>query len=664
MSSPQFPRRLLLVALLTILIGGSGVAPRAASGMSGGEEWRPITPADLALKTPVVEADADAEAIFWDIRVDDAGAEDLVLSHYIRIKIFTDRGRDKQGKVDIPYFNGTKIKDVAARTVKPDGSAVELTKEDIIERTVVKLGGLKLRAKTFAFANLEPGSIIEYKWKEVISNSSANYMHLDFQREIPIEAVTYHIKPSSGSSGIFDIRPYNMAKPAFEKEKNGFYSTTVRNMPAFHEEPNMPPEDNVRSWAMVNYNSLFSLIGYPLAAIEACAAFDKYLKVDDEIRSKSSEVITGATTPEEKLEKLFLFCRASIKNTNDKTSGFTAEEIEKMKENKKPADTLKRGVGSGIDVNLLFASLARAAGFDARIALLPDRSKRFFDRNVMSPGAIRPTTIAVRNGEDWRFFAPGFHYVTPGMLRWQEEGVDALITDKSSPTWRKTPLSPPARSKETRRSTLRLDEDGTIEGDVTVEYTGHLAVAGKEQNDEDSSAQREETLKETLKGRLSTAELTNIVIENVADPAKPLIFKYHIRVPGYAQRTGKRLFLQPAFFQKGISPLFAASSRKYPIYFHYPWSEDDKVTIQLPRGYVLDNAEAPIPISAGAISRYEVKILVTKDQSLLIYNRNFFFGGDDKIFFPTQSYEVLKQLFDEVNKADNHTITLKQASPN
>jgi len=207
---------------------------------------------------------ADAEALFWDIRIDDGGQNDLVLSHYIRIKIFTDRGREQQAKIDIPYGDGTKIKDVAARTIKADGSIVELTKEDIIERTVVKVGKRKVKTKSFAFPSIEAGAIIEYKWKEVISNSSANYLPLEFQREIPIEETTYHIKPSSGAGAMFEVRPFNMAKPEFVKEKNGFFVATVKNMPAFHEEPNMPPENTVRSWAMISYRNIFSfLIGYP-----------------------------------------------------------------------------------------------------------------------------------------------------------------------------------------------------------------------------------------------------------------------------------------------------------------------------------------------------------------------------------------------------------------
>src|SRR5450432_3948503 len=91
--------RLLFPALVALVLAASGVGPPSA--LAGGEEWRPVNPADLALKAPVVEPEADAEAIFWDIRIDDAGTSDLVLQHYIRIKIFTERGREKESKVDI-----------------------------------------------------------------------------------------------------------------------------------------------------------------------------------------------------------------------------------------------------------------------------------------------------------------------------------------------------------------------------------------------------------------------------------------------------------------------------------------------------------------------------------------------------------------------------------
>ena len=57
-----------------------------------------------------------------------------MLNHYVRIKIFTERGRDEHSKIDIPYLGGMKIKDVAARTIKPDGTIVELPKKTSSKR--------------------------------------------------------------------------------------------------------------------------------------------------------------------------------------------------------------------------------------------------------------------------------------------------------------------------------------------------------------------------------------------------------------------------------------------------------------------------------------------------------------------------------------------------
>jgi hypothetical protein len=648
--------KLLLIALALLLV----VSSQPSYALAGDVEWRPIEPSDLALKKPIVEPDADAEAIFWDIRVDDGGDNDLVLSHYIRIKIFTERGRDLENKIDIPFVNGTKIKDIAARTIKPDGSIIELTKTDVVENTVVKISGLKLRTKSFVFPAIEPGAIIEYKWKEVISNASANNMHLEFQREIPVQSITYHIKPAD-SAWSFEVYPFNMERPEFQKEKNGFQYVTVTGMPAFHEEPFMPPEENVRSWGMLKYHNLYTLLrNYEILASQYYVGWKQYLKVDDDIKRKSAEIVAGAATPEEKLEKIFAFVRTNIKNTNEQSSGFTADEIEKLKENKKPADTLKRGVGPGIDINLLFAALANAAGFEARVALLPDRSKRFFNRNINIPGALQPSNIAVRFGTNWRFFDPGFHYVSLDMLRWQEEGVLALIVDET-PRWIMTPISPPEKSKSARVATLRLDEDGTLEGDVIVENTGHLAVDRKEEIDDISPNEREETLKRDVKDRLGAGEITNVVFENVTDPTRPFVYKYHVRIPEYAQRTGKRLFLQPGYFEKGVDAMFPASTRKYSLYFHFPWSEEDKVTITLPKGYVLDNADAPQIINVTGICHHEVKMRLAKDTSTLFYTRNFFFGNEKLLLFPVQGYAEIKRLFDTINKSDNHTIALKQA---
>ena len=127
---------------------------------AGDEVWRPVDPAHVAMKTPLVEKDADAEAIFWDVSVQDemSGSEPrTVRRNYIRIKIFTERGIESQSKIDLPYLSRSEIKDIAARTIKPDGTIVELKKDAIFNRVIIKTSGIKLKAKSFALPGVEPG---------------------------------------------------------------------------------------------------------------------------------------------------------------------------------------------------------------------------------------------------------------------------------------------------------------------------------------------------------------------------------------------------------------------------------------------------------------------------------------------------------------------------
>ncbi|HKP11176.1 MAG TPA: DUF3857 domain-containing protein, partial [Blastocatellia bacterium] len=644
--------RYLLRALLAAILFLGLTAPLALAG----DDWRPIEPAHLAMKAPVVEPDADAEAILWDVRVDDQGT-DLVFTNYIRIKVFTERGKESQSQIDLPYTNRMKISDIAGRTIKPDGTITELKKDAVFERTIVKLSGVKIKSKSFAMPGVEPGAIIEYRWREVYVHTDADNVRLYFQRDIPVQLVRYHIKPFHFFTYGMRAHTFNATDPKFTKEKDGFYATEMTNMSAFHEEPQMPPEDQVRTWTLIYYCKTVQQRPEEFWRENGKAYYEVFkplMKVNDDIKKAAAEVVGDAATPEQKLGRLYAYCQTKIKNVNDDANGMTDEDRKKVKKNETPADTLKHGMGTGFDIQLLFAAMASAAGFDTRVALLGDRSHTFVDFSLPSAYFVREGIIAVKVGDDWRFFTPSSAYCPLGMLPWWLEGQQTLVLDPKEPAFVRTPLSPPEKSLVKRTAVLTLDADGTLEGDATVEYTGHQAMAKKETFDEESQEEREQALRDQIKARMSAAEVSNIKIENVTDPVKPLVYRFHLRVPGYAERTGKRLFLQPAFFEKGAPALFSASARRHQVYFHYVWQEHDDVTISLPPGFALDNADAPAPFKVNDVAQYGVKMQVVGKNEKLIYRRDWMFNA---LIFPQTSYASVKQVFDLVHKSDGHTIT-------
>lgn len=632
----------------------------------GNEPWRPIDPAHLALKTSTVEKDADAEAIFWEVYVE-KGDEKAELRHYVRIKLFSQRGCDERGKIELYYADKDSISEIAGRTIKPDGSILELSPSAIFDRNVVKIGKRKAFAKTFAMPGVEPGVIIEYRWRE--ARKEAWLMALQFQLEMPAQSIKYTVKDKSSAYTSTQMKSMNMKDVLFKDEGVGLTSAQRNNVPAFRREPQMPPENEVRGWMLVYNSSGFAEYNYWTYRSQGIYEENKSrIKPNDEVKKAAESIVAGATTPEQKLERLYDFCRTKIKNIDDDSS-LGEQAYSKISETKNPADTLRRASGTGMQINTLFAAMANAAGFEARVAVTGDREKSFPDLSSPYTARMNSYHIAVRVGSEWRFCDPSMTYLPFGMLRWQEEGLDSLISDPVARNFVKTPISTPEKSKKLRKGEFKLNDDGSLEGDVRIEYTGQINLERKETFAEMSVEEREKYLREAIKTWLPTAELSNVKFENVSDPVNPLVSSYHVRVPDYAQRTGKRLLLQPAFFEFGSKQLFPNKERRHPVYFHYPWSEEDSVTIQLPDGFEPENFEAPAPIKADVISEYKPVVAYNAQSRTLTYKRSFFFGGGGALIFPRQGgadviqgvYSNLKTLFDIIHDRDAFTVSLRMA---
>ncbi|HEX9959475.1 MAG TPA: hypothetical protein VGB00_00915, partial [Pyrinomonadaceae bacterium] len=328
---------------------------------------------------------------------------------------------------------------------------------------------------------------------------------------------------------------------------------------------------------------------------------------------------------------------------------------------KSASDTYKKLQGTEGDINELFASLATSLGFEARLAFSGDRSQKFFNPRQAHLSFIHFSSVAVKVNGSWKYYDPGDAFVPNGMLAWNEENTSVLLLGYKDYITTEIPLSGTDRTLAKRTAKLKLLEDGTVEGTVKIEQTGQVAYSLRTDYYKKSANEREEMLKNEIKKRISTAEISEVGIENLMDAEKPLVFQYKIRVPNYAQKTGKRMFFQPGFFEYGTNPVFSTATRKYSIYFHYPWSEQDNIQIEYPKTFSLDSADSPAELGdPQRIGLLNIDIKADVNNAMLFYDRRFHFGGNGKILFQPATYEPLKGLFDAFHKADTHTITLRQ----
>lgn len=654
-----FPINGLAFARTLAIVLSFGVI--TASSVGGDDDkvvWRPISPAEMQIKAPRVEPDADAEALFWEVRLDDKKLNKMTYSHYVRVKIFTERGRERFAKMDIPFAKGKKVENVAARVTKSDGTVVELKPTDIFEREIAKAGKQRVLAKSFAVPGIEPGVIVEYQYTESIKGDSASGERLVFQRDIPMQKVTYYVRPYKGSN--LGFNSYNMDETRFLEGPDGFRVATLTDVPAYKDEPYMPPDDEVRKWVFLSYQGLGTMLQWGFLSERWQYGLKTLSKPNKEVKAKAAELTAGATTDEEKVRRIYDFVQKRMRNVAFDRN-LTEEQIEKL-DVKDADDALKRGMGNSFHLDMLFAALTKAAGFETNVILAGDRSDNFFNpEKYPYSNFVEMSGIAVKIGTDWKYFDPCSPYVPFAMLPWNREDVRSMLVGDGGFIWRTTPLSDQGKSPSKRTGKFNLSADGTLEGEIKLEYEGHQAISRRRDQIRDSESKREENIKDEIKRKISTAEITALSIQNFDDSTKPLTYVMKIRVPNYAQKAGKRLIMQPGFFEYGSSPVFSSATRTYNMYFPYPWSEEDRVEIKLPAGFLLDSADTPGEVAdTSRIGRNKVTMSIEKTSNTLNYTRSFHFGGGGKILFPVSAYQPVKDLFDAFHKADTHAISLKQ----
>ena len=105
---------------------------------------------------------APAVILYRQVERDDNGRTSHE-DNYVRIKILTEEGR-KFADVEIPFFKVSEdIVHIRARTIRPDGSAVEFDGK-VFEKSIVKGKGMKYLAR--------PLPSLTFRWAASSSTST------------------------------------------------------------------------------------------------------------------------------------------------------------------------------------------------------------------------------------------------------------------------------------------------------------------------------------------------------------------------------------------------------------------------------------------------------------------------------------------------------------
>jgi hypothetical protein len=639
----------LLAPVLAILLS-------TALPVANADDWLPISQEELKMtgepKAP------GASAVYLYRQVDRA---DLIRGsyehNYVRIKVLTEAGRD-YANIEIPYRDKMAISRIRARTVRPDGSVVNFDGQ-VFKTTIQKNRDSKYLAKTFTVPDVQVGSIIEYHFTYDFDDYSIFSSEWIISAPLFTKKALFTLKP-------FDRWPVQWNWPAGlpegatkpEQDPRSFVvKMTADNVPAFQEEEFMPPPDELK----FRVNFVYSEDGFESDENKYWKKFGK--KQNDRAENFADKrkamneavatIVSPSDTPEVKLQKIYDRCQQIRNLSFEPRISSEQAKHDKMKFPENAEEVWKFGYADGGQITWLFLGLARAAGLDARPALVASRADHFFNPKRLDSRELDENLVVVKlNGKD-AFFDPGAAFTPYGLLPWVETGVNGRLLDKDGGSWVETPLPPSSTTRIDRTANLQLSEDGSLEGKVTVTYTGLEAQAWRIDERNSDDATRKRALEESLERIIPSA--SEVELKNSPEwtgSKTPVVAEFDVKIPGWLATAGKRQLLPAGFFTNSEKHLFEHSTRTFPVYFHFPSLRTDNITVTLPQGWRTDSELKPINQDVKAIA---YTFSVESKPGAIHLQRSI---RTDIFMVPADKYSILRSFFQFVRTADDQQVVL------
>ncbi|HEY6307606.1 MAG TPA: DUF3857 domain-containing protein [Candidatus Angelobacter sp.] len=616
------------------------------------EDWLPVSRHDLEVKEVPGSPGASAIQLYYADLIDDNDHSEFI---YHRIKVLSDDGK-KYGNVELVVPFGRSFSDLKARTIRPDGSIVEFTGKPF-DKILFKGKGVKLYAKTFTLPEVAAGGIVEYKYR---LRTDADVV---FDNQWVIEHDLFTVKEHflfkySGRLQAGYVASEGLSSQT--KNKNGTVELELENIPAFAKEEHMPPEANYKRHVWF----FFSLAGFGSADLfwqlvggEWARAYDEFIGNHGEVRDAALAAIGGETDPEKKVRKLYARAQEIRNLTYERSRSEVEQKKEQLKPNENVGDVIKRGYGSRGQIAALFVAMARAVGFTSSVLLVSDRENRFFQKNVLSRSQLNSELVLVQLNGKPVFLDPGTRFCPYGLIRWMRTGTAALELGKNSAEFIDTPAPAPGGAITTRVANLTLGDDGSLKGNINVEFKAGDALERRLDAIRTDEAGRNKELEDEVKSWLPPNATASLIgARGWESTDDPLVADFQIEVPAYASVAGKRL-LAPAFlFQSKEKYTFRDATRKFPVYFPFAFAEVDRVTITVPQGYSVESLPEKTD-ATSAFARYQN--LCQSDGRRILNQRVLVMNG---LFFRPDDYSDLRGFFGKVQAGDEAQEVLRQAA--
>lgn len=577
---------------------------------------------------------------------------DAYFRRHTIIKILKKDGY-KWADVLVPVFGSTKgnISGFKASTYNVVNGKIEETKlEGDGKFRDEFVDGLEVMR--FAMPNVKEGSILEYTYK--IHN--AGLRDWEFQTLIPVKYSEYKVYAHDNVK--YNVFMQGYLSPEFFEKGYEYKGPTqlikqhwkMENIPAFKPEPYISSYKNYVS--KVNF-ALASITYTGYGTIDVSSSWEKFREVYRRSQFSSSKikdsgflnritekVIRNCKTNTEKAIAIFQFVKRQMEwNGINRNAVFGTLK-----------DAYDKKQGDSAEINMLLLAMLQYAEIVANPVLLSTRENGIVRTEVTDPGQFNKVIAwADLDGKAFLFDATdrllSHNFLSENCLNGLGAGYRV---GESYGDW--VSLSDPTRTKTAFKATLKLSDDGSVSGNLSVAKNGYAA----------------RHVREKIKRNQQDEYLRTLISENVeiqrksfeeADTLNSQVIESHeITLANYGDVGRDIIYLNPILVSRIEENPFKSETREYPVDFGFSNEVTYSVKISIPDNfeveYIPKQAISLLPNGAGKF----IYSCVRSDREITLTTQFIL----SRSFFTQDEYPVLREFYSIVSAKHAERIVLKK----
>lgn len=511
------------------------------------------------------------------------------------VKINTEAGQ-KYGQVAVSENRYVKCTHISGKILDADGNLIRKLKKNEIRKIPyfpeyvlyqdTKYQAFELKASAFPY-------LVEYTYEQ-------EYESLFFwpswfpQADVPVLQSTYtvvgHDKIDYQTHAVGLIEPPVMEKASERKWQLTHIKPRAR-------ERSMPPEDRIQM-GLFFAPGAFKIDKSPgsFASWDAVAKWygmlaDGRYDLPPVAVQKVRELVSEASSDRQKVEILYRYLQdhtryVAIELGIGAWQPYSAEWVFKNK------------YGDCKDLSTFMVAMLKACGISAYPTLIGTRDRGVLIRDFPSNQFNHCITF-VPLQRDTLWLECTADLIAAGELPSSDEGCDVLVIKENAGEIVRTPESTSGDNCQISTIKGHLTTLGKLTFSGQLSGTGNIATRLRHSLRDNKGEDRKRYLGRKLGRYLPVLDLATYEIDHLLqDFDQPL----EVRVSGtsekFGSRSAKRLFVNPNILNRvrpGSVP--RAKKRQFSVYHSYPYMYIDSLSVDIPKGYVLETAPEPVEIT-------------------------------------------------------------------